>query len=342
VSLSSWPAIQRAPWRPRPASARRDTAMQGLRSRRLRAVTTRLLAVFSGLGIAAIVLSLSSDVVSGFCGGRLDRHRDASRGRLGARAVTDRASALRTLGLEESVEAADIKKAFRRMALRLHPDLQGGDAGRFTEAVEAYALLTDRGLPSTASYPTGSAPRWATSGSSRWNMEDETAEKPKEDGKWKFNSQYGYDPEYLEDVWAEIGFDPYTGTYYKPQAHADDDQVGTAGAAGSAYASYASYAAYADAARRAAGRPASEWQDAYPSSGSPQPGVDKMLIMQILGYSLCTTLSICVLLHPETLTRSGVCDREEAFSAVMLCPQSSRQAQAYMGIEPGPVALESS
>jgi curved DNA-binding protein CbpA len=52
------------------------------------------------------------------------------------------------LELEASASVTDIKKAYRRLALQLHPDKAGNDpyaAARFTEIKEAYEVLTDPG-----------------------------------------------------------------------------------------------------------------------------------------------------------------------------------------------------
>jgi molecular chaperone DnaJ len=50
------------------------------------------------------------------------------------------------LGLGREASEADIKKAYRKLALKYHPDRNGGDATaeeRFKEAAEAYAVLAD-------------------------------------------------------------------------------------------------------------------------------------------------------------------------------------------------------
>jgi molecular chaperone DnaJ len=50
------------------------------------------------------------------------------------------------LGVERDADAATIKKAYRKLALRFHPDKNPGDAAaeeRFKEAAEAYAVLSD-------------------------------------------------------------------------------------------------------------------------------------------------------------------------------------------------------
>ncbi|MFQ5429866.1 MAG: DnaJ C-terminal domain-containing protein [Phycisphaerae bacterium] len=52
------------------------------------------------------------------------------------------------LGVSRSATDADIKKAFRRLAKKLHPDQNKGDASaetRFKELQEAYAVLSDPG-----------------------------------------------------------------------------------------------------------------------------------------------------------------------------------------------------
>lgn len=46
------------------------------------------------------------------------------------------------LGLEKSATAAEIKKAFRRLASQHHPD-KGGDTQKFQEIQEAYSVLGD-------------------------------------------------------------------------------------------------------------------------------------------------------------------------------------------------------
>jgi curved DNA-binding protein len=46
------------------------------------------------------------------------------------------------LGLESSATDAEIKKAYRTLAMKYHPD-KGGDADKFKELAEAYDILTD-------------------------------------------------------------------------------------------------------------------------------------------------------------------------------------------------------
>jgi molecular chaperone DnaJ len=47
-----------------------------------------------------------------------------------------------TLGVEKSATKEDIKKAFRKLAQKYHPD-KGGDEAKFKEVTEAYAILGD-------------------------------------------------------------------------------------------------------------------------------------------------------------------------------------------------------
>lgn len=47
------------------------------------------------------------------------------------------------LGVSKSASADEIKKAFRKMAIKYHPDKEGGDETKFKEANEAYEVLKD-------------------------------------------------------------------------------------------------------------------------------------------------------------------------------------------------------
>ena len=48
------------------------------------------------------------------------------------------------LGIAKSATEDDIKKAFRTLAHKYHPDKKGGDEGKFKEVSEAYAVLSDK------------------------------------------------------------------------------------------------------------------------------------------------------------------------------------------------------
>jgi molecular chaperone DnaJ len=47
------------------------------------------------------------------------------------------------LGVDNKATQEDVKKAFRKLAHKYHPDKQGGDAAKFKEASEAYSVLSD-------------------------------------------------------------------------------------------------------------------------------------------------------------------------------------------------------
>lgn len=48
------------------------------------------------------------------------------------------------LGVDRGASEDDIKRAFRKLAQKYHPDKKGGDEQKFKEASEAYAVLSDK------------------------------------------------------------------------------------------------------------------------------------------------------------------------------------------------------
>lgn len=48
------------------------------------------------------------------------------------------------LGISKDASADEIKKAFRKLAIKYHPDKEGGDETKFKEANEAYEVLKDQ------------------------------------------------------------------------------------------------------------------------------------------------------------------------------------------------------
>ena len=48
------------------------------------------------------------------------------------------------LGVRKEATEDDIKRAFRKLAQKYHPDKKGGDEARFKEVSEAYAVLSDK------------------------------------------------------------------------------------------------------------------------------------------------------------------------------------------------------
>lgn len=57
--------------------------------------------------------------------------------------LMNKSNALRVFELDESATARDIRKQWRRLALKWHPDRPDGDAARFREVCEAWQSLRD-------------------------------------------------------------------------------------------------------------------------------------------------------------------------------------------------------
>src|ERR1700760_3033107 len=57
--------------------------------------------------------------------------------------MADKRDYYETLGIGKNASADEIKKAFRRKAIELHPNKQGGDEAKFKEVNEAYEVLKD-------------------------------------------------------------------------------------------------------------------------------------------------------------------------------------------------------
>ena len=61
-------------------------------------------------------------------------------------ATTEKRDYYEVLGLARTAAVDDIKKAYRRLAVKHHPDKNPGDADaeeKFKEAAEAYGVLSD-------------------------------------------------------------------------------------------------------------------------------------------------------------------------------------------------------
>mmetsp|Transcript_63511 Transcript_63511/g.112991 ORF Transcript_63511/g.112991 Transcript_63511/m.112991 type:complete len:245 (-) Transcript_63511:119-853(-) len=125
-------------------------------------------------------------------------------------AVTER-TALELLGLShaDSPAEADIKRAFKQRARKLHPD-RGGSKEDFMAVVEAYGVLSGK-------IPAGAAEKAIS-------VEEELRKRAKaredvfkEDGKWRWNAEQGYNPNDADTVWDSVGYNPYTGEYHEPR-----------------------------------------------------------------------------------------------------------------------------
>eukprot|EP00931_Biecheleriopsis_adriatica_P045523 TRINITY_DN26074_c0_g1_i2.p1 TRINITY_DN26074_c0_g1~~TRINITY_DN26074_c0_g1_i2.p1 ORF type:complete len:370 (-),score=60.61 TRINITY_DN26074_c0_g1_i2:67-1176(-) len=131
--------------------------------------------------------------------------------------VADRSTALRLLGLDGERGSEEIKRAFRRKVRRLHPDKKGGSDDDFRQVLEAYALLTGKVDSSSSLGSTNEAP-WA-----QWRG----TSPPREESKWKWSQEYGFRDSDLEDVWDDIGYNPYTGEYHAPKQKVDSEESAT-------------------------------------------------------------------------------------------------------------------
>ena len=63
-------------------------------------------------------------------------------GRRGPSAPVDNEALYKCLNVKQDASSADIKKAFRKLALEHHPD-RGGDPEKFKEISAAHEVLTD-------------------------------------------------------------------------------------------------------------------------------------------------------------------------------------------------------
>lgn len=58
--------------------------------------------------------------------------------------MSDKRDYYEVLGVDKSASDDEIKKAFRKLAVKYHPDKEGGDEAKFKEINEAYEVLKDR------------------------------------------------------------------------------------------------------------------------------------------------------------------------------------------------------
>lgn len=141
-------------------------------------------------------------------------------------APQDRSAALIALGLDPatSPDATQVKTAFRKKVALLHPDLRGGaaeDSEEFMAVLDAYAVLSGRRRVRQTTAKSGMV--WPPQPS-----EDLQARREAEfsrPGNWRWSQSGGYNPRDLNEVWDEIGYNPYTGEYREPQERQADEET---------------------------------------------------------------------------------------------------------------------
>ena len=94
----------------------------------------------------------------------------------------------KVLGLESSATVDDVKQAYRKLAMKHHPD-RGGDESKFKEIKEAYEQLTS-----------------PTSNGSKYNDLHEFFRRGQREGRnnWNFNSEWDNEPVKNSDVHISI------------------------------------------------------------------------------------------------------------------------------------------
>jgi len=139
--------------------------------------------------------------------------------------IPDRVAALRSLGLDSNKRVCEkeIKKAFRYAVLKHHPDRNGGDDKRFLEIRAAYEALMKSGERERASpYGASAQHTYGTQaqpggGGSTGNYGSKFTS-----GENGWVPHMHPPPTHLNEVWDEIGFNPYTGEYRGPEETQED------------------------------------------------------------------------------------------------------------------------
>lgn len=197
-------------------------------------------------------------------------------------APVDRASALQLLGLDSSSTPgpAEIKRAFKRKVVLLHPDRGTGNEKQFQVVVAAYGALTGQ-----RRYADDSSVGGKRRGS-RVESEEERHRRRearfKEDGMWRWDQEKGFNPSDLDEVWAEIGYNPYTGEYIKQKSApaASGTYTGVAPGMGDFYAAY-----------RDKGSQGASARDPDPSTKA-ETEMSFATILQLVGYVCLVALCI--------------------------------------------------
>ncbi|CAJ1431103.1 unnamed protein product [Effrenium voratum] len=159
---------------------------------------------------------------------RVHRHRHALRSTATPISLdpSEKRRALSALGLDpaNAPQPADVKRAFRRKVARLHPDVKGGKASaQFREVLDAYALLTGRRTSLATSTPSSDTP-FSEIVKTRGPTEEEQEAEFQRPENWRWNQNTGYNPGDLDEVWDEIGYNPYTGEYRTPPERPEEQE----------------------------------------------------------------------------------------------------------------------
>eukprot|EP00929_Paragymnodinium_shiwhaense_P009614 TRINITY_DN113853_c0_g1_i1.p1 TRINITY_DN113853_c0_g1~~TRINITY_DN113853_c0_g1_i1.p1 ORF type:complete len:670 (-),score=194.68 TRINITY_DN113853_c0_g1_i1:288-2297(-) len=120
------------------------------------------------------------------------------------------------LNLQGRHSQAEIKKAYRKLVAQCHPDRKGGSAERFEHVKSAYELLTGSVPASLAAMRSASSARGSSSNhfdASYYRQGRREVYEPGEDGWVPRNEK---PPVGLDEIWAQMGYNPYSGQYYAP------------------------------------------------------------------------------------------------------------------------------
>jgi len=187
-------------------------------------------------------------------------------------------AALEILGFRrsESPGKEEMKQAFKRAVLKAHPDRPGGSADAFMRVLDAHALLT-------GNKPTGNT----------FESAQTTKREPvdfSEEGNWRWDQNKGYNPDDLQSVWEQMGYNPYTGEHIEQNVRDPVDSASD----GAAY-SYPSPGSYASEPRGSASPSAAGRSNSRPRGNPPEadePELDMSMFLPMCGYVGFITLCI--------------------------------------------------
>lgn len=198
---------------------------------------------------------------------------------------TDPAAALRLLGLDSASAPGidEVKRAFKRRVVKLHPDRPGGNAKLFQTVLEAYSILIGTAPSGTSGRVAGNR----AGGPSFPDEKDQAANEArfKQEENWRWDQTTGYNPSDLDDVWAEIGYNPYTGEYIPQKASNYAQSQGSTGVSPNMGDYYAAYRA-----QQSGGTPPKDPFRVPPRTSADGEGLAITTILQISAYILLIVL----------------------------------------------------